>query len=179
MIRFLLTLALLASTTFAAEKNFEEFWERAVVTVEVTRKQYDYHQPWSRRVDQIQKMGTIINGHEILTTADQLSNHTLIRLQKGRGRWFQGHVNWVDYQANLATIVPNEEKFWEGTEAVELANNTRFGLAASVWTENINLALDIAPRIKAGTVWINSTNLFDAASGNARSFKRSPALSRQ
>jgi aldehyde dehydrogenase (NAD+) len=50
-------------------------------------------------------------------------------------------------------------------EAVKLANNTRFGLAASVWTENINLALDIAPQIKAGAVWVNSTNLFDAASG--------------
>jgi aldehyde dehydrogenase (NAD+) len=50
-------------------------------------------------------------------------------------------------------------------EAIELANNTRFGLAASVWTENINLALEIAAKIKAGTVWINSTNLFDAASG--------------
>jgi aldehyde dehydrogenase (NAD+) len=50
-------------------------------------------------------------------------------------------------------------------EAVELANNTPFGLAASVWTENINLALDVAPKIKAGVVWINCTNLFDAASG--------------
>ncbi|HUH12788.1 MAG TPA: aldehyde dehydrogenase family protein [Longimicrobiales bacterium] len=50
-------------------------------------------------------------------------------------------------------------------EAVELANNTRYGLAASVWTENVNLALDVAPRIKAGTVWVNCTNLFDAASG--------------
>lgn len=50
-------------------------------------------------------------------------------------------------------------------EAIALANNTRYGLAASVWTENINLALDIAPKVKAGTVWINCTNLFDAASG--------------
>ena len=50
-------------------------------------------------------------------------------------------------------------------EAVKLANNTRYGLACSIWTENINLALDIAPQIKAGTVWINSTNVFDAASG--------------
>ncbi len=50
-------------------------------------------------------------------------------------------------------------------EALELANNSRFGLAASVWTENINLALEIASKIKAGTVWINCTNLFDAASG--------------
>ncbi len=50
-------------------------------------------------------------------------------------------------------------------ESVELANNTRYGLAASVWTENINLALDIAPQLKAGTVWVNCTNVFDAASG--------------
>ena len=51
------------------------------------------------------------------------------------------------------------------SEAVELANNTQYGLAASVWSESINLALDIAPKIKAGVVWINSTNLFDAAAG--------------
>ncbi|MEY4984743.1 MAG: hypothetical protein RIR62_3009 [Pseudomonadota bacterium] len=51
------------------------------------------------------------------------------------------------------------------TEAVELANNTRYGLAASVWTENVNLALDIAPKIRAGVVWVNATNLFDAAAG--------------
>ena len=50
-------------------------------------------------------------------------------------------------------------------EAVALANNTRYGLAASIWTENINLALDTAAKVKAGVVWINSTNMFDAAAG--------------
>jgi aldehyde dehydrogenase (NAD+) len=50
-------------------------------------------------------------------------------------------------------------------ESVALANNTPYGLAASIWTESINLALDIAPKIKAGVVWVNSTNLFDAAAG--------------
>ena len=35
-------------------------------------------------------------------------------------------------------------------EAVALANNTRYGLAASIWTENINLALDLAPKIICG-----------------------------
>ena len=50
-------------------------------------------------------------------------------------------------------------------ESVTLANDTRYGLAASIWTESLNLALDIAPKIKAGTVWINCTNMFDAASG--------------
>jgi aldehyde dehydrogenase (NAD+) len=50
-------------------------------------------------------------------------------------------------------------------EAVALANNTRYGLAASVWSENINRSLEIAAQIKAGVIWINSTNLFDAAAG--------------
>ena len=50
-------------------------------------------------------------------------------------------------------------------EAVKLANNTRYGLAATIWSEDINLALDIATQIKAGIVWINSTNLLDAAAG--------------
>jgi aldehyde dehydrogenase (NAD+) len=50
-------------------------------------------------------------------------------------------------------------------EAVQLANNTRYGLAATVWSENINLALDIAPKLVSGIVWINGTNLMDAAAG--------------
>ena len=50
-------------------------------------------------------------------------------------------------------------------EAVALANDTRYGLAASIWTEDLSLALEVAPAIKAGTVWVNCTNLFDAASG--------------
>ena len=50
-------------------------------------------------------------------------------------------------------------------EAVELANNTRYGLAATVWSENMNLALDIAPKLAAGVVWLNTTNAFDAAAG--------------
>ncbi|RMD46637.1 MAG: aldehyde dehydrogenase family protein [Alphaproteobacteria bacterium] len=50
-------------------------------------------------------------------------------------------------------------------EAVQLANNTRYGLAATLWSENINLALDVAPKLVAGVVWINGTNFFDAAAG--------------
>jgi aldehyde dehydrogenase (NAD+) len=50
-------------------------------------------------------------------------------------------------------------------EAVELANNTVYGLAASVWSESINVTLHVAAQLKAGVVWVNSTNLFDAASG--------------
>ena len=98
-----------------------EKWERAIVTVEVTRKEYDYLQPWSRRVNQVQKMGTIIGDREILTTADFMADQTLIRLQKGRGRWFRGEVTWIDYHANLATITCAEDPFWEDTEEIEIA----------------------------------------------------------
>ena len=51
------------------------------------------------------------------------------------------------------------------SEAVELANNTSYGLAACVWSESINVALHVAAQIKAGVVWVNSTNMFDAACG--------------
>jgi len=50
-------------------------------------------------------------------------------------------------------------------EALAIANNSRYGLAASVWSETIGLALAMAPALKAGVVWVNSTNLFDAGVG--------------
>jgi len=51
------------------------------------------------------------------------------------------------------------------SEAVELANNTVYGLAACVWSESINVALHVAAQLKAGVVWVNCTNMFDAACG--------------
>ena len=70
-------------------------------------------------------------------------------------------VSEVEIFGPIATLT----SFRTPDEAVELANNTRYGLAASVWSENINLALDVAAKIKAGVVWVNATNIFDAAAG--------------
>jgi aldehyde dehydrogenase (NAD+) len=73
-----------------------------------------------------------------------------------------------------ASSVANEEifgpvlvamTFRTHDEALKMANNSRYGLAASVWSETIGLALAVAPALKAGVVWINSTNLFDAGVG--------------
>src|SRR5687767_819434 len=114
MIRIILAILITVNAAFAAEKSFEELWERAVVTIEVTRKQFDYLQPWNRRVDQVQKIGTIIGDREIITSADFFSNHTLVRIQKGRGRWFEAQVSWIDYHANLAIVTCKESRFWEG-----------------------------------------------------------------
>ena len=56
-------------------------------------------------------------------------------------------------------------RFRTPDEAIALANNSRYGLSASIWSENINLALSLAAQVKAGVVWINATNMFDAAAG--------------
>ncbi|XP_072045123.1 aldehyde dehydrogenase family 16 member A1-like [Amphiura filiformis] len=55
--------------------------------------------------------------------------------------------------------------FRTAKEAVALGNNTNYGLAASVWTEKVSLGLEVALSMKAGAVWINGHNMFDAAAG--------------
>ena len=57
------------------------------------------------------------------------------------------------------------QSFRSPSEAVTLANTTRYGLAGSVHTEVIGLALETAVKLKAGVVWVNCHNAFDAASG--------------
>ncbi len=57
------------------------------------------------------------------------------------------------------------QTFRTQAEAVQLANNTRYGLSASIWSETLSVALDAAARIKAGIIWVNGTNMFDAAAG--------------
>jgi aldehyde dehydrogenase (NAD+) len=75
------------------------------------------------------------------------------------------HPSSVIAQEEIFGPVLATMTFRTPSEAVELANNTTYGLAASVWSESVNVALQVASRIKAGVVWVNSTNLFDAACG--------------
>ncbi|XP_051898979.1 aldehyde dehydrogenase family 16 member A1-like isoform X2 [Pristis pectinata] len=55
--------------------------------------------------------------------------------------------------------------FRTAKEAITLANNSSYGLAGSIWTENLPLALEVAMSLKAGAVWVNGHNMFDAAAG--------------
>jgi aldehyde dehydrogenase (NAD+)/phenylacetaldehyde dehydrogenase len=54
-------------------------------------------------------------------------------------------------------------KFKDFDDAVKVANDTYYGLAAGIWTRDIKKAHTLARRIKAGTVWINTYNMYDAA----------------
>jgi hypothetical protein len=101
-------------------------WERSFVSVEIHRKQYDYLQPWSKRVQTATKAALVIGPREILTTADDLADRTLVRLQKGgRGKWWNAEVKWVDYPANIAVITSTDEKFWTGLKPAALADPVR------------------------------------------------------
>jgi hypothetical protein len=101
-------------------------WERSLISVEVNRKQYDYFQPWTKRVQTAVKTGLVIGPREILTTADQLDDRTLVRLQRGgRGPWWNADVKWVDFPANLAIVSCVDEKFWTGLKPAILADSIK------------------------------------------------------
>lgn len=66
---------------------------------------------------------------------------------------------WPDIPGPVAVATT----FRTPAEAVALAEGPRAGTAASVWSQDIDLAIDVAARVRAGVVWINATELFDAA----------------
>jgi len=75
------------------------------------------------------------------------------------------HPSSIVAQQEIFGPVLTAMTFRTPREAVELANNTVYGLAACVWSESINVSLHVAAQLKAGVVWVNCTNLFDAACG--------------
>ena len=96
-------------------------WEKSVVRIEVSRKVYDYYQPWNRRNDRSMKTGLVVGERQILTTCQDMSDHTLIRIQKdGGGKWVNATAVWIDYYANLAMLTVEDETFWKGLKAADL-----------------------------------------------------------
>ncbi len=75
------------------------------------------------------------------------------------------HPTSIVAQQEIFGPVLTAMTFRTPAEGVELANNTVYGLAACVWSESINVALQVAAQLKAGVVWVNCTNLFDASCG--------------
>lgn len=100
-------------------------WEKSIVRIEVSRKTYDYYQPWNRRNDRSMKMGLVVGERQILTTCQDMSDYTLVRVQKdGRGKWTNASVVWVDYYANLAMLTVEDASFWTDLDPAKLAGKT-------------------------------------------------------
>lgn len=115
-------LSLFPCTGQEVKRSEPSAWEQSVVTLEVARKQYDYYQPWSKTTARVQKPALVLSDHQLLTTAEELNDRTLIRLQKhGRGRWWPGEVAWIDYHANLALLTCPEAQFWSDLKPGKLS----------------------------------------------------------
>jgi len=134
-------LALASSLNLRAETHAEKKeaasgtfnWENAIIQIEITSKAYNYIQPWERSEHKVYKSGVVVEGHQIITTADGLADHTVIRLKKqGDGLYTYGSVAWIDYQANLAAVTtdnalnaqlnPGTPDFWIGLQPAKLAD---------------------------------------------------------
>ncbi len=161
-----------AGTRLLVQESVEEaFLERVVARMETIRVGH----PLDKSVD----MGAIVDGSQV----ERIERYLEIGRRDGaqirqpattlpQGGFFVPPTLCTGAPSSSRIVtdeifgpVVTSLSFRTPAEAVELANDTRYGLAASVWTEDVNVALDIAPAIKAGTVWINCTNMFDAASG--------------
>lgn len=118
----ILSVWLLAAPLPAQQRNVPpQSWEQSLVRVEVSRKVYDYYQPWNRANNRSMKTGLVVGERRILTTSQELSDRTLVRLQKGgRGKWTTARVEWVDYHANLAMITTDEAAFWSDLQPASL-----------------------------------------------------------
>ena len=159
------------SRLLVQESVAEKFYQKLRVRMETLR----IGDPMDKTVD----MGAIVSKEQFKTIDDMVKlgvkeGCTIYQSKNAvpKEGWFYPPTLFTD--VSTSSVIAQEEifgpvlvamTFRSHNEAVALANNSRYGLAASIWTENINLALDIAPKVKAGSVWINCTNQFDAASG--------------
>ncbi|KFE35758.1 aldehyde dehydrogenase family protein [Thioclava atlantica] len=130
-------------------------------------------------LDKCTDMGAIVHPTQLARIRDlvaqgEAAGATLIQPETqlpAKGSFFAPGLLTGAEPANPASVeeifgpVATLTTFRTPSEAVQLANTTRYGLSASIWSENVTLAMDIAAQVKAGVVWINCTNQFDAAAG--------------
>jgi hypothetical protein len=95
----------------------------SMIQLEIHRKTYNYRIPWSTQRTRTSKEGLAINGKRILTTADDMNGHTLVRVQKNAdGRWWNAKVKWISYPANLAILEVTDSTFWEDVPEARLSD---------------------------------------------------------
>ena len=76
-----------------------------------------------------------------------------------------------DLRLVLATI-----EFADLDEAIARANDSPYGLAAEIWTKDVKKAHYVAKQLQAGTVWINTYNIYDTATPSAATSSRASAV---
>ncbi|MFL2909183.1 MAG: hypothetical protein ACJZ70_01420 [Limisphaerales bacterium] len=129
IIKSLLTAFAIAFTNQVSGQQTDKIetdWQSSIVLLDITRNNHNFRIPWDKRAQSVSKFGVVIKDKELITTATGLANHTLIRIQKGgRGKWTNGKVNWIDYQANLAVLGVESDDFWKDLKPVKFAESKK------------------------------------------------------
>ncbi len=157
------------SRTFVEEKCYDEFVERSAERAKkrTVGNPFDKNTEQGPQVDQEQfnkVMGYIDKGKK--ENAKLVAGGNRV----GDKGYFIEPTVFADVQDNM-TIAKEEIfgpvmsilKFKDLNEVVERANKSLYGLAAAVWTQDITKAHAIADGVRAGTVWVNCYDVFDAA----------------
>jgi acyl-CoA reductase-like NAD-dependent aldehyde dehydrogenase len=131
-------------------------------------------------MDKGTRMGPVVSAQQLETVlgyveAGRREGATLaaggerVRVGDGRGYFLQptvftGVSNTMrtareEIFGPVLSVIP----FKDADDAVAQGNETFYGLAAAVWTRDVGKALRVARALRAGTVWVNAYNLFDAA----------------
>jgi hypothetical protein len=117
-----LIISLLAALLFPFLLQASFLPEQSIIEIEITKKVYDYRQPWTASSQTGVKNGLVIEGRKILTTADGLNQSSICRIRKGgESRQYSAEVLSIDYQANIALLGVENETFWVSVRPIELA----------------------------------------------------------
>ena len=99
-----------------------------------------------------QEGGTILTGGERVYLKGEFSEGFYMRPTVIEGLKFDCRTNQEEIFGPVVTIMPFDTE----EEVLMMANSTQYGLAATVWTENLTCAHRVADQIQSGIVWINS-----------------------
>jgi aminomuconate-semialdehyde/2-hydroxymuconate-6-semialdehyde dehydrogenase len=104
-----------------------------------------------------QEGGTILCGGERARVDGRCAKGFFVQPTLIEGLGPSCRTNQEEIFGPVATLLP----FDDAAQAVELANSTRYGLAASLWTRDLSRAHDVAARLHSGIVWVNCWMLRD------------------
>jgi S1-C subfamily serine protease len=107
----------------------------ALVRVNVTGQPYDYFRPWQKKAPQSKRaLGAVLSKGRVLVTADLVANQNYVELERAEsGEKTAANVQVIDYEANLAVLVPTEKNFLDGITPLDIATDTVVGDRLAAW----------------------------------------------